>query len=560
MQRFLVRTFQPSMASNALFGILLGSIVALVGGVVVTLLLLVAAHSIAPHGVLYFSSNSDDAFLTTLGIYPLHSGFRDSLQLFLVMHGISQHSFYQDTAQNYSYTYNTIAPLTGMLIIPALLLMLGGYIAACTDVQNRAQTSLLRGAAIALPYMVLLLLLVTQVNGIIPQPGNGSSSTTNSTVTNTLSMDITSLVVFGLLWGALFGTLGASLKLGRGRWRHLLRQVLLRTRHPQVAGMIVGGLTAVGIGLGLALLFVCGFLAYSSLSTTALSSRLCYPRSWQYLLSWGIAQGPLHAVNLYLFSFGTPITITNTGLNGATCFYANAAHTIVTVRDNSLHFPGWIYATLFLPAISLFMGGRASVTASRVQGSGPAALQGALIAVPFTVLMSLLALISTITYTNTYTSSSTGSAAPTLSSMGAGVADIILWALLSGAVLGMLGGMYEASQFKTSLRSLLLDIGKVLSIPARPIYWLLDRLSKQPSSSRTRARSLFYGAFALALLLVIVALIVGANLIAMDQSISLTDNLRLRDIVSTLLIVLPGLLVLSACVSALSTDPDAPKM
>lgn len=554
MQRFLVRVFQPAMASNALFGVLLGSILALVGGAVVSWLLLLAAHAIAPHGVLYFLNNSEDSFVTTLGIFPLHSNWRDSLQLFLVMHGVSQHSFYQDTAQNYSYTYNTVAPLTGLLIIPAVLLTLGGYIAACTDFQNRVQSSLFRGAAIALPYMVLLLLMVTQVNGPIPQ-GAGSSST----ATNTLSMDITSLVIFGLLWGALFGMLGASLKLARGRWRHMIRQYLLRTRHPQVAGMIVGGLTAVGVGLGLAVLFITGFLAYSSLSTSVLLNRLCYPGSWQYLLTWGVVQGPLHAVNLYLFSFGSPITITNIGQQGYACFYANAPHTIVTLRDSSLHFPPWVYATLLLPVISLSLGGRVSVAVSRVQGIGPAALQGALIAVPFTVLMILLSLISTITYAITYTSSSS-TASNTLSSAGAGVADIILWALLSAAVAGLLGGIYEASRFKTGVRSLFSAIGKVLSIPARPVYWLFDRLSRQPSSSRTRARSLLYGAFVMALLLVIVAFIVGGSLIAMNQTVTLQDNLRARDIVCALLVVLPGLLLLSACLSALSTDPGAPRI
>lgn len=335
----------------------------------------------------------------------------------------------------------------------------------------------------------------------------------------------------------------------------MIRQYLLHTRHPQVAGMIVGGLAAAGVGLGLALVFVSGFLAYSSYSTSILATRLCFPGDWQYLLTWGLTQGPLHAANLYLFSFGSPITIINSGLQGNTCFYANSPHTVLSLQDSTLHFPPWVYVVLLLPAISLFLGGKASVAVSRVRGVGPAALQGALIAIPFTILMIMLSLISTITYN--YTSTSTNSTASnSLSSAGAGVADIILWALLSGAVFGLLGGIYEASSLKASGRKLLSSIGRALSLPARPLFLLFDKMSRQSPWSRTRARSLLYGAFVVALLMVIVALIVGGSLMAMNQTVTFQDNLRARDVISMLLVILPGLLLLSACVSVLSAAPD----
>ena len=99
-----------------------------------------------------------------------------------------------------------------------------------------------------------------------------------------------------------------------------------------------------------------------------------------------------------------------------------------------------------------------------------------------------------------------------------------------------------------------------MSLPARPLYRLFDRLGGQSSSSRTRARSLLYGAVALALALAIVALVVGGGLIAMNQTITYQDNLRARDIVCTFLVILPGLLLLSACVSALFTEPVAPRI
>ena len=544
LQRFLVRVFQPAMASNALFGILLGGLIAAVLGALLSWLLLIAAYAIAPHAVSYFGQNSQGSIDFALGIYPLHAPWRDSLQLFLVMHGVPFQEQYQSGTDLSQYT--AIAPLSGLLLLPALLLTFGGYLAACTDLQNRSQSSLLRGATVAVPYTLLLLLMTTQVNGPLPSsPGNGPS------ISETLSMNSGLILVFGLLWGALFGTLGASLKLAQGQWRNMLRRYFLLTRHPQVIGMLVGGLSAAGLGLALSLLVVFGFLALSTFSVPLLA-RLCSPGDWQYLLIWGLSQGPLHAANLYFFSFGTPITITNTFPGDYSCFYSNTPHTVLTLRDTP--FPSWLYAVLLLPVISLFYGGRASVAVSRVRGAGPAAIQGALIAVPFTMLMMLLSLISTIT--NTTTSSAAGSAGATYAqSAGAAAIDIVLWALLSGAVLGALGGIYESSSASISVSRLLTTIGSAVSLPLRPLFHLFDELSGQAHSvQRTSARSLFYSAFAVALLLAIIALIAGGALITFSQTVSFQENQRIRDILSVLLITLPGLLLLSSCVSALAID------
>ncbi len=46
MQRFLLRTFGPQLATNAVFGVLLGSIIAVVLGIFITALLVTVAHAI----------------------------------------------------------------------------------------------------------------------------------------------------------------------------------------------------------------------------------------------------------------------------------------------------------------------------------------------------------------------------------------------------------------------------------------------------------------------------------------------------------------------------------
>jgi hypothetical protein len=149
---------------------------------------------------------------TLLGLVQLHVPWRESLQLFLVMHSVSFHTVYSDGSS--TSVFNTFVPLHGLLLVPALFLMLGGYVAASTDFSSRVQTGLLRGAAIAVPYTVALFIMASQVNGPIPDANGGFSQNTPL-----LNMDLLTLLVFGLLWGALFGVLGASLKVARGHWR-----------------------------------------------------------------------------------------------------------------------------------------------------------------------------------------------------------------------------------------------------------------------------------------------------------------------------------------------------
>src|SRR5207249_3696638 len=121
------------------------------------------AHAIAPHvsGAGGYGSG-EDIVDYALGMIPLHNLWRDTLQLFMIMLGAGIHR--QD---GYS-SWTSLAPLYGLLVLPALLLTYGGYIAACTDFQNHIRSSLWRGAAIAVPFTLLLLLLVSQVNGCIP--------------------------------------------------------------------------------------------------------------------------------------------------------------------------------------------------------------------------------------------------------------------------------------------------------------------------------------------------------------------------------------------------------
>ena len=63
MQRLLIHIFKPSLAGNALLGVLLGSILAIVLGVLISDLLLAVAHAITPQTVYlpFTGKNSEDS-------------------------------------------------------------------------------------------------------------------------------------------------------------------------------------------------------------------------------------------------------------------------------------------------------------------------------------------------------------------------------------------------------------------------------------------------------------------------------------------------------------------
>lgn len=560
-QRLLVRTFGPSLASNGFFGMILGGMIAVILGVVVSGIVVALAHAIAPH---LSGQNSpfyaEDLMDYALGITPLHNLFRDALQLFVVMQGAGVHELFVPNGGNSSYFYDYNAPLYGLLVIPALFLMLGGYLSACTDYRQNIRTSLLRGAAIALPYAALLLLLTTQINGCIPSQQGGNSAlelcstiATSSTSASSITIDTTTLLLFGLIWGALFGLLGATFKLAQGSWRHYFHQLLRTTQRPQMAGMIAGGLAAAGMGITLSIIAVFSFLAYSSLSGPLLSQAICsVTANWQSLLVWSVSQGLFYAVNLLYFSLGAPITITNPQNNY--CFYVHAPHTTLSLFGTTPQLSPWLHLLLAIPIISLFLGGRVSAAFGRVKGTGAGAVQGALAAIPFTVVCLLLVPLSTVTNTSTITGGSTPSL--TTQTAGASAFDLILWALVGGAIVGALGGLYQTSALQIPVSRLLHALALPFSAISAPFFTLLDSISKHPrNAAHSSTRRALYAALLWMILLVIVAVVGGSVLIGLNQTISYAINTRMMNILSTVLVAVPCILLLIVCAVALGRDP-----
>lgn len=564
-QQWLIRTFQPGLAGNIIFGVALGGVVALIVGVLASILLVELFLAIAPNFPAAtgdsFHFSGQDIMEYVIGLTPLHSSFRDGLQLFFLMHGFTEHIAYTSGSSTYNYTYNPV--LSGLLIVPALALALGGYIAASTDLQNRARVSLVRGVAIAIPYAILMLILAPQVNGSVPLPPYSQASDIQ-----TISVDPTSLFIFSLLWGLIFGMLGATLKLGRGRWRHMAAQYLASLPQRQIVGMLLGGLCAVGLGIALSLLVIFGILAFSSYSVPIFLQNLSFfsqgYANWQYMTGWAIVWGPLHAVNLFAYSFGAPVTI-SAPRDAVACFYQNCtnsnpnAHLALSLFNGSPHLPSWTNAFVVLPIISLFLGGRVSAAFGRAQTIGQGALQGAIIAVPFTVLVMLLSAFSMLSYQYSGPFGQSNTIETLTLTFGVNPFDLLLWALMSGAVLGGLGGAYQLSTLKAPAGGLLRGLATPLKALGAPGLALVDRLSRRPRSApHTAAQRLIAGAVFAAILLLIASGAVAVCFITFNQSISYLTNTRLRDIGSVIAITLPGLLLVSAGAAALAEESLPP--
>ena len=177
-------------------------------------------------------------------------------------------------------------------------------------------------------------------------------------------------------------------------------------------------------------------------------------------------------------------------------------------------------------------------------------------ALPLSLLMVLLLLLCTITY-GYATSGSSTSPTSYLETAGAGGFDLFLWVLLGGAVVGTLGGMYQVSSIKASVSSLRYALSIPLLRICKPFFLILDKVCHRSLPAQlSSGRALLYGAFLSVLLLTIISIIVGVNLITLNQVFTFEQNIRFRDILSVILIALPGLLLLGAVGAAITTDPE----
>lgn len=572
-QKLNIRLFQPYLASNAIFGIILGALVSTLLGMFCFFCIVSLLSNAIPDNISrQYRSEAIDTQKSNGGEFtagnllqflPLQSPFRDTAELFLISQNAQ--TTLQDTFPGGSsgtvttYTATTTSPFHGLLLLQALLLVLGGYIAASTDFRNTRGASLVRGMAIAIPYTVLLFLLATQVNGNIPL-ATSTSATQQST--STFSVDSTTLLLYGLLWGAVFGLVGAAIKLGQGQMRHHLHRFLYTQRHPQLIGIITGGLSALLLGLSLALIF--GYSLYSQINYYTTNSSIpdmtfigtsANPNTGPLQAVAVFVQGLTRAIGLLAYACGIPIIIQHSKGQGYFSAEPGSYQVWKQLGMGVLAHP-WAFALLLVPIVALFLGGRASVAISRVRGVGPGAIQGALIALPFTALLLLLTAINTnsITQFSTANIASTGTI-----SIGTQAGDVLLWGLVSGVLLGALGGAYQNSSLRSIISKVLGLLVKPVTLLFTPLYIFFDLLLGRPRQvKRSSAYVLLYTALIVAIVLGILSLFVGLMLVQQAQVLTREQSENFRNIMTLLLIALPGVLLISSAASALAHDPLLP--
>jgi len=571
----LIQLFQPSLAANPWLGIIIGGISPALLAALFFIMLSAMQHSSS-------SSASDlNALASSLtGVIPTDSAVRDGLQALLTAQGVSRHivGSYSATAGNILLNVDLASPLQIMLLVPALFLVMGGYLAACTDMQNRTVASLWRGAAISLPYMLLLLLLSTQAKGdiassLLPHTSSNSAlSLLQGQVSFTLSMNVEPLIILSLFWGTLFGLLGASLKLARGHWRSWLHNFLRNNAQSRLTAIVAGGLVAVLLGFLFSLLLTyVAMVSNLQLMQGSSCGSGAASVAGSSLTASNMAAGPFIAVQLFAFSFGTPISLNvhASGMSAITNALSNSSclqQTSFSLFGGMAHSSPWLYLLLFLPAIALFAGGRVCTHFGRPASAGIAAIQGALIAIPFTIVMMILAALSMFSLSLDIigTVIILGNIPDTqiVVSLGATVIDVMVWSLLIGAFLGALGGIYQASAMSRELDSALARLGRGLTPLAGPAYKLIDQLDTRRPATRMRGRTLniLGAALLVTLLLTLLCVASGIFLISFSSVVTYDLNHRLHSIMNALLIALPGLFLLCTLISALFDDPqDAPE-
>src|SRR5262249_25139567 len=198
-------------------------------------------------------------------------------------------------------------PLTTLLLLPAISLFFGGYISASTDYSNQLRFVLARAAAVGPIYGVLLTFLTAIF---------GSQNLSGAT----LAPSWGTMLLFSVVIGTIFASLGGLVKIFRQRWRAgTLAYLLSEPRGVLTAGMS-GALGAVATGLVLSLpvyLFGVGLsdtqqrFGQALISSSSLSSTSASPPEGLLLILYLVLALP-GMVTLLAFGSGASISASGT--------------------------------------------------------------------------------------------------------------------------------------------------------------------------------------------------------------------------------------------------------
>jgi hypothetical protein len=497
IQSFWLRYLPPESAAVPWISIPVGALLALVAGLLVTILGLV------------FWTRAIGYMLGFGGAVNANTGLFGSvlspnlLQLFLLEHGLPMSLALGSPGATGSFSALVTAPLTGLSLIPACALVFAGYVAAASDFSHRLGFSLARGALVGPVYAVLLLLVALFGSSAIHLAQN---------TTIQLHPSLGMALVAGLVWGTVLGAFGSLLALRR---HHLFTT----NRSPDLlAGASWGALIALVSGLLLATVaLLAGMAAHvigSAPATAAGSSASGIVGALGATIttiSLLIVVAPVAA--LWLFTLGTGATIDSwSTTSGATLSSSTSTFGLLAAQYHPSSVAWWLL--LLVPLASYIIGGRAAAHIARADSLREGALVGWLMAVALTALMLLFTLLTRMLVS----SNATLFDRTVITHLGIApsVGAVALLVLLVGSILGALGGASAvvAPEPGPALYSLLLPLlaklTPALSLAQRP--WDMLDAARNHHPARTPMRVLLYAAALSAVALValfVLAVLIG---------------------------------------------------
>ena len=502
IQRLWQRFVPPEWATAPWISIPVGALVALALGLLASVIgLLLWGRAIAwllgATDMLGASANLVNAVLSP-----------NLLQLLLLEHGVPMALALGAPGGGASFSALETLPLTGLSLIPAIALILGGYVAAASDFTGQLRFSVLRGALVG-PIYGILLLLVALFGSSAVRVGQG--------IVIQLHPSLGVAFLAGLIWGTLLGALGGLLAVRR---HHLFTT----TRRPDLlAGASWGALIALGSGLLLALVALAAGVMAHAVGTVPTATGETGGGLGGALNAVVVAIALLVVVApvaaLWLFTLGTGTNIESwlntTGLNapagapGATGATGTSTFGLLAAQHHPTSAAWWLM--LLIPLASYIIGGRAAAHIARADSLRDGALAGWLMAVALSLLMLVLTLLSRVVLV----SDATVGPLSITTSLGIAPASlaVFLLILLVGGVIGALSGAsavlapQSGPVIAMAAAPLLPRMEPALSLARQP-WDMLDAVRGRPTS-RTPLRALLYAALLAAIVLVALFLIVA---------------------------------------------------
>ena len=555
IQALLVRNTSARAAANPWLMAAAGAVLATIVGFV-----LVAIAESLISGIMgklitsWAGGTSAGTYLTVLHAIPTPS----LLSIFAVVQGVPLALQVNASAAGSSVggqaTFNL--PLTTLVILPLAALVFGGYVSAASDFTGRPRYCVARGALIGPAYAIVLAALALIGTQPVTTTFFGAA-----TASANISVPIGQSFLLGLVWGCIFGALGGYIQARGSQWLRALPGDLVAVRWRQLAAATTGSIAALLSMLVFAtcvLLALAGVAAISATSQGAdglplytmlrdgnlLSLFQNVPQPGQAPvpsaggpLALVLSLAPTLAIWLVALGGGASIVATETGFSSSgprstdvSLGYLNGQHPTIAV-----------YLLALIPLGAYFIGGR---VAARVAGTAQSrALNGALMAVPLSILMALATTLTGLGgRASAGTQTATASVAPSFGS-------VFLWTLVVGAIVGALGGLSAGS-------NVLGRVPRFVTVPLRPlVYPLFDGAMGTARDARGAAIEWLYDA-------IIVGVVLGVLLIVLDllawilsALITPTGFTIAQDVGTLLLATVPACYALGGLLAAVPAPP-----